>query len=162
MPRPVNAESTLQRQAWIALILFGVAIFAGWATFRNVGAMLGENEAPTARELILTLVLIVGGIVWHARRQPLAEVRSWLQVRMLWQRRDWTGLFGFSCALFLAGLVFGALLSATKWLQLPASHALPFSLVYALVGGLLGFLGGLSIHLPGAGGWTESRSRAST
>lgn len=160
MKRPLNAENTLRRQAWIALIMFGVAVFAGWAMFRNVGAVLGENAAPTVRELILTLVLIVGGIVWHARRQPLAEVRSWLQVRILWQRRDWTGLFGFSCALFLFGLVFGALLSATKWLQLPVSDALQFSLVYALIGGLLGFLGGLSIHLPGAGGWTGSRSRA--
>lgn len=150
-------RDVLKYQAWIALLLFAVATFAVWCSFRRVGAALGENASPSPGELLLTLALIGGGFAWQAFRQPRQEVRAWLKVRLLWDRRDWVGLFGFSCSLLLFGVGLGAVASGSKWFHLPAAQAVQFTLIFAVVGGLLGFFGGLSIHLPGANGWVESR-----
>lgn len=150
-------RNVLKYQAWIALLLFALATFAAWCSFRSVGAVLGENGSPSPGELLLTLALIGGGFTWQALRQPRQEVRAWLKVRLLWDRGDWVGLFGFSCTLLLFGAGFGVVASCNKWFHLPAAQAVQFTLTFAVVGGLLGFFGGLAIHLPGANGWVEAR-----
>jgi hypothetical protein len=157
MPINQRTRRILRYQAWIALLLFALVLFAMWASLRLADAAASGRTTPSQGELMLTFTLVVGGLSWNAIRQREAEIRSWVKVRILWQDRNWVGLFGFPLTLLVVGVVFGLTLSAWQS-ELVPKNAWSNSLLLALVCGLLGFCGGFGIFLPGADGLAGRRA----
>ncbi len=155
MPINHRTRSVLRYQAWTALLLFAVVLFAAWATLRLADALSGGKDIPSSGELVLTFLLVIAGLSWNALRRPQAEIRSWVKVRILWTDRNWLGLFGFPLTMLGVGVVLGLILSFVQ-----GNNAWSQALQFAGIGGLLGFCGGFGIFLPGADGFVGRRASA--
>lgn len=154
----IHTRRILRRQAWIALLSFAFVVFANWGALRLVDATASGKSIPSIGEFILTFALVVGGLAWSALRQPQSEIRSWVTLRMLWQKRSWGELFGFPVTMLVAGFVLGCVLSSWYWVELPPALAWQKSWPLVAISGLLGFCGGFAIFLPGTAGLGRRRA----
>lgn len=148
MAQSTFPRARLSRQAVAVMFGFGLVVFAVWTAYRWVGAFTGDNRPPAMGDLLMVLGLILGVSTWNAFRNRREALRNWLHLVSLWRQGKWKLLFAFPCAIAVAGALFGAACSVTKWFAFPPGQALQFTLIYAAVGGVLGFLGGWGSHLP--------------
>ena len=148
MPQSKFPRTKFRRQALLAMFGFGLVVFGVYAAYRWVGVFTGDNPPPHVGDLLMVLGLILATSSWNAIRNRRETLRNWLNLVSLWRRKQWKLLFGFPCAMAIAGALFAAACSLPKWFAYPPDQALQYLLIYAAVGSVLGFLGGWGSHLP--------------